>query len=70
MGTRDEKTVIVEDGLRYKAKAPGSGYVSTPYSGNATLSCLLCGKRSLRTDMMSRRLFGKVHAVCAPKCRT
>jgi hypothetical protein len=68
MDTRAEKTVIVEDGLRYKSKGPGSAYVSTPYSGNATISCMLCGKRSLRTNMMSRKLFGKVHAVCAPTC--
>lgn len=68
MNLRDEKTVVLESGLRYKSKEPGSAYPSTPYSGNASMSCMLCGKRSLRSHMMSRRLFGKVHAVCAPKC--
>lgn len=65
---RDETTVIADGGLRYQSKEPGSAYFSTPYSGNATMSCMLCGKRSVRSQMMSRRLFGKVHAVCAPKC--
>ncbi|RFO96025.1 hypothetical protein DIC66_14995 [Rhodoferax lacus] len=68
MSIRDETTVIVASGLRYKSKEPGSAFPSTPYSGNATMSCLLCGKHSLRSQMMSRRLFGKVHAVCAPQC--
>jgi hypothetical protein len=32
------------------------------------MSCLLCGKHRLRSEMMTRKLVGKAHAVCSPKC--
>ncbi len=32
------------------------------------MSCFLCGKHRPRTDLMSKRLLGKSHVVCSPKC--
>lgn len=63
------KSSILEDGLRYKAKSAGSPFgVAGAYGGNATMSCFLCGKHRPRTDLMSKRLLGKSHVVCSPKC--
>jgi hypothetical protein len=63
------KSSVMEDGLRYKAKTSGSPFGgSGAYTGTATMSCFLCGKHKPRTDMVSRRLLGKNHAVCSPKC--
>jgi hypothetical protein len=63
------KSSILDDGLRYKAKSSGSPFgVAGAYGGNATMSCFLCGKHRPRTDLMSKRLLGKSHVVCSPKC--
>jgi hypothetical protein len=62
------KTVTLEDGLRYKSKASGSPFLSPPFSNKTTMSCFLCGKHRPRTDLMSKRLLGKSHVVCSPKC--
>jgi hypothetical protein len=63
------KSSILEDGLRYKAKPPGSPFTtSSAYAGNSTMSCFLCGKHRPRSTMMTRKLLGKAQAVCAPKC--
>lgn len=62
------KTVTMEDGLRYKSKVSGSPFVTPAFSGNTTMSCFLCGKHKPRSELMSRRLFGKSHVVCSPKC--
>ena len=32
------------------------------------MSCFKCGKFAFRTAMTTRRLLGKNHLVCAPKC--
>jgi len=69
MSTPVTKSRIVEDGLRYKAKVSGSPFGQTnQYSQGATMSCFLCGKHRPRTQLMTRKLFGKVQNVCAPKC--
>ena len=63
------KSAILEDGLRYKSKSSGSPFGATSaFAGNATMSCFLCGKHRPRADLMSKRLLGKSHAVCSPKC--
>ncbi len=63
------KSSILEDGLRYKAKASGSPFTtSSAYAGNSTMACFLCGKHRPRASMMTRKLLGKAQAVCAPKC--
>ena len=62
------KTVTEENGLRYNSKAAGSPFISPPFSSKTTMSCFLCGKHRPRTELMSRNLLGKSHAVCAPKC--
>jgi hypothetical protein len=64
------KSNIVEDGLRYQSKVSGSPFTSdiNSFSGQSTMSCFLCGKHSLRANLMMRNFFGKSHNVCAPKC--
>jgi hypothetical protein len=63
------KTEIVDNGLRYKAKASGSPFKASPYSGTATMSCFLCGKHRVRSTMTTRKVLGKSQAVCAPSCK-
>ncbi len=62
------KTKILDDGLRYKAKVSGSPFAGSAYVGSSTMSCFLCGKHRLRSELKSRNLLGKSHSVCAPKC--
>ena len=62
------KSVTLDDGLRYKTKVSGSPFVSPPFSSKTTMSCFLCGKHRPRTELISRKLFGKNQAVCSPKC--
>jgi len=62
------KSAILEDGLRYKAKASGSPFTSTSYVGASTMSCFLCGKHRPRAQLITRKFLGKSQAVCAPKC--
>jgi hypothetical protein len=69
MSTSVTKSHIMEDGLRYKAKASGSPFGETnQYAHTATMSCFLCGKHKPRAQLMTRKLLGKVQNVCAPKC--
>ena len=62
------KTTMLDDGLRYKSKVGGSPFSAAPFSGNATMTCFLCGKHRPRSEMMTRKLIGKAQAVCSPKC--
>jgi hypothetical protein len=59
------KTQLTEDGLRYVEKSPGS-IITTPRG--KMMSCFKCGRFALRTELASKRLLGKIHLVCAPKC--
>ena len=68
MSKPPSKTVTLDDGLRYKSKVSGSPFASPPFSSKTTMSCFLCGKHRPRTDLMSRKLLGKTHVVCSPKC--
>jgi hypothetical protein len=68
MSKPPSKTAIVENGLRYKSKVGGSPFAIAADPGKSTMSCLLCGKHRLRSEMMTRKLVGKAHAVCSPKC--
>ena len=63
---RMSNTQLSQDGLRYVKKTPGS-IITTPRA-EAMMSCFKCGKFAFRTAMTSRRLLGKNHLVCAPKC--
>jgi len=69
MAKDDVKTTIEADGLRYRAKAPGSPLASTGVFSAATMSCFLCGKHRPRTSLKSRRLLGKAQFVCSPTCK-
>jgi hypothetical protein len=69
MTRRTAKTEILDDGLRYKAKVSGSPFKSNAYSGNATMSCFLCGKHRIRSLMGTRKFLGKSQAVCSPSCK-
>lgn len=62
------KSTVLDDGLRYKSKVSGSMFAPAPFSGNATMSCFLCGKHRPRSEMINRKFIGKNQAVCAPKC--
>lgn len=68
MSKPPSKTVTLDDGLRYKSKVSGSPFASPPFSGKTTMSCFLCGKHRPRTELMSKKLLGKSHSVCSPKC--
>jgi hypothetical protein len=59
-------TQFTHDGLRYVKKTPGS--IITAPRAEAMMSCFKCGKFALRTEMATRRFFGKNHLVCAPRC--
>jgi hypothetical protein len=64
-----KKSQVLNDGLRYKAKAPGSPFAQVSQFGQAaTMSCFLCGKHRPRAQLMTRKLLGKAQNVCAPKC--
>jgi hypothetical protein len=60
------ETQITQDGLRYAKKQPGS-ILATPRAASM-MSCFKCGKFALRESLMTRRLLGKNHLVCMPKC--
>ncbi|OYT88658.1 MAG: hypothetical protein CFE43_21340 [Burkholderiales bacterium PBB3] len=62
------KSVVLDSGLRYKAKVSGSPFKVNGQAATATLSCFLCGKHRLRSEMKFRTLMGKSQAVCDPKC--
>ena len=63
------KSSILEDGLRYKAKASGSPFTtSSAYAGNSTMSCFLCGKHRARSQLKTKKLLGRSQVVCSPSC--
>jgi hypothetical protein len=33
------------------------------------MSCFMCGKHRPRSQMGTRKVLGKSHAVCAPSCK-
>jgi hypothetical protein len=61
------ETQITQDGLRYAKKPPGS-ILTTPRAASM-MSCFKCGKFALREALITRRLLGKNHLVCALKCK-
>ena len=62
------KTAIIDGGLRYKTKTPGSPFKAAPTFGGATMSCFLCGKHRDRSAMKTRKVLGRGQAVCSPSC--
>ena len=68
MSKETGKSTVLDDGLRYKSKANGSLFHAVPYYGSATMSCYLCGKHRLRSELAFRKFIGKSQAVCSPKC--
>ncbi|MDO9359561.1 MAG: hypothetical protein Q7T70_11275 [Polaromonas sp.] len=69
MARADAKTTVLADGLRYKSKVSGSPFVASASFGAATMSCFMCGKHRPRSQMGTRKVLGKSHAVCAPSCK-
>lgn len=69
MSKAEVKTAVVADGLRYKAKAPGSPFRASASFSGATMSCFMCGKHRVRSQMRTRQLLGKSQTVCAPSCK-
>lgn len=69
MSRSDAKTTVFADGLRYKSKVSGSPFTASASFGSATMSCFLCGKHRSRSQMGTRKVLGKSHAVCAPSCK-
>jgi hypothetical protein len=61
-------TKTKEDGLHFKAKVAGSPFGTSTNSYNPSKSCFLCGKHRPQTELTMRKLVGKYHAVCSPKC--
>ena len=59
MSKAEVKTAVVADGLRYKAKAPGSPFRASASFSGATMSCFMCGKHRVRSQMRTRQLLGK-----------
>lgn len=69
MAKTEVKTTVEADGLRYKAKASGSPFRASASFSGATMSCFMCGKHRVRSQLRTRRLFGKAQTVCAPSCK-
>ena len=69
MARADAKTNGLADGLRYKSKVSGSPFVASASFGAATMSCFMCGKHRPRSQMGTRKVLGKSHAVRAPSCK-
>ncbi len=69
MSRADTKTTVLEDGLRYKSKVSGSPFAVSASFGSATMSCFMCGKHRLRSQLGTRKVLGKSHVVCAPSCK-
>jgi hypothetical protein len=68
MAKTEIKTAIVDGGLRYRTKTPGSPFAAASSFGAATMSCFLCGKHRARSMLKSRKLLGKNQVVCSPSC--
>ena len=69
MAKAEIKTAIVADGLRYKVKVSGSPFRASASFSGATMSCFLCGKHRVRSQMRTRQFLGKSQTVCAPSCK-
>jgi hypothetical protein len=70
MSSKSEtKSAMLADGLRYKAKVPGSPFRASASFSGATMSCFMCGKHRVRSQLRTRLLFGKQQTVCAPSCK-
>ena len=69
MSKPDTKTAVVADGLRYKSKPSGSPFRASASFSGATMSCFLCGKHRVRSQMRTRQFLGKSQSVCAPSCK-
>jgi len=69
MSKDDVKTAVVADGLRYKSKPSGSPFRASSSFSGATMSCFMCGKHRLRSQMRTRQVLGKSQSVCAPSCK-
>jgi len=69
MSRREVKTAVVADGLRYKSKTPGSPFKAAETFGGATMSCFMCGKHRVRSQLRTRQVLGKSQTVCAPSCK-
>ena len=69
MAKAQVKTAILADGLRYKTKVSGSPFTAGTSMGGSTMSCFLCGKHRLRSQLGTRKVIGKSQAVCAPSCK-
>ena len=69
MAKAEAKTTVMADGLRYKSKASGSPFAAAASFGGATMSCFLCGKHRVRSQMRTRQFLGKSQTVCAPSCK-
>ena len=59
-------TVVANDGLRYKSKAPGSSF--GPNATCATMSCIKCGVHRPRSLLMTKRVAGRLYLACSPSC--
>jgi hypothetical protein len=59
-------TVVANDGLRYKSKAPGSAF--GPNATCATMSCIKCGVHRPRSLLMTKRVAGRLYLACSPSC--
>lgn len=69
MAKAEVKTAILADGLRYKTKVSGSPFATGTSMGGSTMSCFLCGKHRLRSQLGTRKVIGKSQAVCSPSCK-
>ena len=61
--TRDAKTQISSDGLRYKSRIGGSPFGERGQTG-ATMSCFKCGLHKPRAHGSYKRLAGSLMFAC------
>jgi hypothetical protein len=61
--TRQEKTEISSDGLRYKSKKGGSPFEGLGRTGD-TMSCIKCGVHKPRSNGSFKRILGSSMFVC------
>lgn len=66
----DTETTVSNDGLRYTAKIPGSEFGPVMLGGCSTrMSCFRCGYHKRTAELVSRKILGRNHKVCAVNCR-
>lgn len=66
----DTETTISDDGLRYTAKKPGSEFGPVTLGGCSTvMSCFRCGRHKPVSQLVSKKILGRSHRVCAQPCR-